>query len=74
MLAAWKILDQEVVPHLPLPSSSRAVASPKQKKTALKEDGSCPVVISAPLSDLPTFQAANIWGKIFLHRRLCILD
>ena len=28
--------------------------------------------LSTPLSDLVTFLAANIWGKIFLSRRLYI--
>jgi len=34
-----------------------------------EEDG-----IGAPLSDLITIEAANIWGKLFLSRRLFILD
>ena len=32
------------------------------------------VVIGAPLSDLITIEAANIWGKLFLSQRLFILD
>ena len=32
------------------------------------------VVIGAPVSDLVTIEAANIWGKLFHSRRLFILD
>ena len=31
-------------------------------------------VIGPPLSDLITIEVANIWGKLFLSRRLFILD
>ena len=50
--------DLKAMPQLPLPPSSRTVAAPKQKKKTLSRRMG--VVIAAPLSDLITFQAANI--------------
>ena len=45
---------------------------PQQKKRPFSRRMG--VVIGGPLSDLISFQATNIWGKLFLSRRLFILD
>ena len=46
----------------------REVAAPKQKKRPPSRR--IKVVIGAPLSDLITFEAANVWGKLFLRRKI----
>ena len=65
--------------YVTIPSSSREditilfflFAVPTQKKSPSR---GMRVVIGAPLSDLITFQATNIWGKLFFIRMLFILE
>ena len=56
-----------MVPQLPLPSTSKAAAAPKQKRPYSRR---LRVVIGTPLSYLITIEAANIWSKLFWIRSL----
>ena len=79
MLPALKVISTKSGAPFTIPSSSRDditilfffLAVPTQKKSPSRR---MRVVIGAPLSDLITFQATNIWGKLFFIRMLFILE
>ena len=60
MLSASIVFKRESGAQITTQSSSSVVAIHKQKNNALED------VIGAPLSDLITIGATNIWGKLFL--------
>ena len=58
--------------YCPNSHSPRGRSQPlNRKRRPLNRMG---MVIEAPLSDLITIEAGNIWGKLFLSRRLFIWD
>ena len=62
MLSASIVFKRESGAQITTQSSSSVVAIHKQKNNALED------VIGAPLSDLITIGATNIWGKLFFYQ------
>lgn len=73
MLTAWKVIKSKKWFPNYHSHPSRGQSPPLNEKKRLYSKR-IEVVIIEPHYDLITSQAANIWGKPFLSRRLFILD